>query len=291
LALCKNKKYYTTGVMSSFKFAGVQMAVTADKEQNLKNARELISEAAKNGAKVVSLPECFNCPYGNQYFGEYSESMPVGPTYQMLQEAATENKIYLIGGSFPERVGDKLYNTSLTFGPDGKLLGQHRKMHLFDIDVPGKIRFVESETLTAGSALTIIETEFCPIGIAICYDMRFPELAQLYQRKGCKFLCYPGAFNMTTGPVHWELLQRARALDNQLYVAAISPARDTTATYIAWGHSTVVDPWGKVIATTEEGQAIIYADIDLDYLGQVRDQVPVLKQKRNDVYEVKEVKQ
>lgn len=243
--------------MSTFKFAGIQVAVTADKEHNLNNARALIKEAVQNGAKVVALPvSIYKVPTDITRNAsivpmETSISLPMLRRYQLVQpskcfkmllkntksiwwEVSCVNFMFNFAqGSFPEKVGDSLYNTSLTFGPDGKLLGQHRKVgkflyrvnmqvHLFDIDVPGKIRFVESETLSPGSSLTVIETgntyrsslltrlEYCPIGVGICYDMRFAELAQLYQKKGCKFLIYPGAFNMTTGPAHWELLQRVR---------------------------------------------------------------------------------
>jgi len=279
---CSKFFYQARSIM--FKFAGIQLAVTADKATNIKNAAEKITEAAQNGAKVISLPECFNCPYGNTYFPQYAESATDGPTSAMLSEMASKNSVYLIGGSFPEKEGDKIYNTSLSFGPDGKLIGKHRKIHLFDIDIPGKIRFIESETLSPGDTLTIIETEFCKIGVGICYDMRFPELALIYQQKGCRFVCYPGAFNMTTGPVHWELLQRGRAVDNQIYVAAVSPARDTTATYIAWGHSSVINPWGEVVAKADENPTIIYADIDLSRQDEIRQQIPVLTQKRTTVY-------
>jgi len=271
---------------TGFKFAGLQLAVTADKTQNIKLAKDKIIEAAKNGAKVISLPECWNCPYGTKYFPAYAEPIEGGPSTQMLREVAKENKIYLIGGSIPERDGDKLYNTSLSVGPDGNTLGLHRKIHLFDIDIPGKIRFIESESLSAGNSLTILDTEFCKIGIGICYDIRFAELAQLYQRGGCKFLCYPGAFNMVTGPLHWEILQRARALDNQVYVATVSPARDTNADYVAWGHSTVVDPWGQVVIKSDEKESIIYADISFDKLEEVRNNIPIIKQRRNDLYQV-----
>eukprot|EP01126_Amoeba_proteus_P062276 TRINITY_DN843_c0_g1_i8.p1 TRINITY_DN843_c0_g1~~TRINITY_DN843_c0_g1_i8.p1 ORF type:complete len:155 (-),score=19.72 TRINITY_DN843_c0_g1_i8:183-647(-) len=132
--------------------------------------------------------------------------------------------------------------------------------------------------------LVTMSLEYCKIGIGICYDMRFPELAQIYQQKNCKLICYPGAFNLTTGPAHWELLQRARAVDNQLYIATVSPARDTSATYVAWGHSTVVNPWGEVIATTDESPSIVYADIDVSFVDEVRQSIPVLKQKRIDLY-------
>lgn len=129
-------------------------------------------------------------------------------------------------------------------------------------------------------------TALCKIGIGICYDMRFPEMAQVYTQQGCKLLFYPGAFNMTTGPAHWELLIRARALDNQLYVATVSPARDEKATYVAWGHSTVVNPWGEVIAKADHTEQILYSDIDLSYLEDVRAQIPVQQQKRSDMYKL-----
>eukprot|EP01098_Paradermamoeba_levis_P010516 TRINITY_DN4418_c0_g1_i1.p1 TRINITY_DN4418_c0_g1~~TRINITY_DN4418_c0_g1_i1.p1 ORF type:complete len:207 (+),score=58.08 TRINITY_DN4418_c0_g1_i1:467-1087(+) len=205
----------------------------------------------------------------------------------MLKEEAQANKVYLIGGSFPEKDGDKIYNTCHIFGPSGELLGKHRKVHLFDIDIPGKITFKESEILAAGSSLTVIDTEFCKIGVGICYDIRFAELAQkMTAVTGCQMLVYPGAFNMTTGPAHWELLQRGRALDNQLYVATVSPARNPQSSYQAWGHSTVCNPWGEVIATTQHEEAIIYADIDLDRVEEVRKQIPIRNQKRPDLYHV-----
>ncbi|XP_010794877.1 omega-amidase NIT2-like [Notothenia coriiceps] len=130
---------------------------------------------------------------------------------------------------------------------------------------------------------------FCKVGVGICYDIRFAELAQLYSRQGCQLLVYPGAFNMTTGPAHWELLQRARAVDNQLYVATASPARDESSSYVAWGHSTVVNPWGEVISKAGTEEEVIYADIDLQYLADVRQQIPITAQRRNDLYSVTSV--
>lgn len=169
----------------------------------------------------------------------------------------------------------------------GKAHCEAQKVHLFDINIPGKITFKESETLSPGQSLTIVKTEFGNIGVGICYDMRFPELAQLYAQNDCRLICYPGAFNMTTGPAHWELLQRSRALDNQLFVATCSPARDTTSGgYVAYGHSTVVDPWGTVIATTEHGEDIVYADLDLAKVDEVRQNIPIRAQKRSDLYEL-----
>ena len=181
----------------------------------------------------------------------------------------------MIGGSIPEKKNSKLFNTSLIFSPTGKLLAVHRKVHLFDINVPGKIRFQESEVLTGGQTLTDFDTDYGKFGVAICYDVRFPEMAMIAARKGAVAMIYPGAFNLTytlslsdetnesTGPLHWELLARARAVDNQIYVAMCSPARDMNASYNAWGHSTIVDPNGEILARAGEGEEIIYADLSI----------------------------
>lgn len=272
---------------SKFKLALIQLTVGASKADNLIRAAQFIKEAAVAGAQLVTLPECFNSPYGTGYFAEYAENLESGPTSTTLSNAAKENQIYLIGGSFPEILGGKLFNTCTVWDPNGNLLAVHRKIHLFDIDIPGKIRFQESETLSPGDKPTTFQLgDLCQVGVGICYDMRFAELGQLYAKKGCKLLVYPGAFNMTTGPAHWQLLQQCRAVDNQVYVASASPARVSDATYVAWGHSSVVSPWGEVIATTDDQEGIVYADIDLDYLQQVRDQIPITKQRRNDIYDL-----
>lgn len=236
----------------------------------------------------MALPECFNSPYGTSYFKDYAERIP-GQSTEVLSKAAKENNIFLIGGSIPEEDNGKLYNTCTVYNPEGNMVAKHRKVHLFDIDVPGKICFKESETLSPGKEFTTFDTPFCKIGIGICYDIRFPELAYIYSDLGCKLLVYPGAFNMTTGPAHWELLQRSRAIDNQVYVASVSPARDEKATYIAWGHTTVVSPWGEVVATTEHEETIVYYNINPDYVDEVRSQIPIRSQKRSDLYKLTKV--
>ncbi|KAL5500281.1 hypothetical protein EMCRGX_G011813 [Ephydatia muelleri] len=266
-----------------FRVALIQLAVGKDKASNLQRAGQLIREAAGKGANIIALPECFNCPYGNKYFPEYAESIP-GASTNLLSSIAKDCSIYLIGGSIPERDGDKLYNTCTVFGPTGTLLTKFRKMHLFDIDVPGKITFRESDILSPGDQFATFDTEWCKVGVAICYDLRFKDLASIYAQQGCQLLCYPGAFNMTTGPAHWELLIRSRALDNQLYVAAISPARDEAASYVAWGHSTLANPWGEVVAKASEKEDIVYGDVDLELLENVRKQIPVTHQRRLDLY-------
>lgn len=172
---------------------------------------------------------------------------------------AIEAKAFLIGGSIPEysTTTKKYYNTSLTFSPTGALLATHRKVHLFDVDIPGKIKFKESEVLSPGNKVTIVDLEgYGKIGVAICYDLRFPELAMVAARKGAFALIYPGAFNLVTGKLHWQLLARARAVDNEVFVAMCSPARDMEATYNAWGHSVVVDPMAEVLVEAGEGEEI-----------------------------------
>ncbi|KAJ8255840.1 hypothetical protein COCON_G00197040 [Conger conger] len=185
-----------------------------------------------------------------------------------------------------ERDGEKLYSTCPVFGPDGTLLLKHRKIHLYDIDIPGKICTQESETLSPGSNFSVFDTPFCKVGVGICYDICFSELAQIYARKGCQLLVYPGIFNMTTGPIFWELLQRGRAVDNQVYVATACPARDETASYVAWGHSSVVSPWGEVVSQAGSEETVVYADIDLQYLSDMRQQFPISSQRRSDLYSV-----
>lgn len=244
---------------------------------------------------LPSLPRLCS-PYATDQFPVYAEPIPASkeelkaeehPSTSMLSAAAAEHGVYLIGGSIPERGADgKVYNTCVAFGPDGAILAKHRKMHLFDIDIPGRMTFRESDTLSPGDALATFDTPWGKAGLGICYDMRFPHLAMLLRQAGCKMLFYPGAFNMTTGPAHWELLQRARALDTQCYVAAVSIARNPESKYQAWGHSTVVSPWGEVVATTDESAQIVTATLKMARVDEIRGQIPVGHQTRTDLYEL-----
>lgn len=269
---------------NSFMISLCQTPVANDKELNLKFAREYIEETVSTGSQLIALPEMFNCPYSKEYFGSYAEEFPQGQTIKMLSDLARKHSVYLVGGSIPEKEDNRLYNTSFVFGPEGQLLAKHRKIHLFDIDIPGQISFKESETLSSGETITIFETPFCRIGVAICYDIRFPELTRLMALKGIQLLVLPGAFNMITGPAHWDLTMRARALDNQIFVAAVSPARDVAGGYVAYGHSIVVDPWGNVLAEADETPTIVTTVIDLKQLKLVREQLPLLKHRRPQIY-------
>jgi predicted amidohydrolase len=273
-------------VKDKFRLAVCQMSVTRDKETNIRHAGEMVREAAAGGAKVVALPEMFNCPYETHLFPAYAESYPDGETVKMLARVAVDAGIVLVGGSIPERDGDKVYNTSFIFGPRGELLGRHRKVHLFDVDLPN-LRIRESSTLGPGNNLDVIDAGLCKLGVMICFDVRFPELARLLALEGAHVLVIPAAFNTITGPAHWEMSMRARAVDNQVYVAAASPARDESAKYVAYGHSMIIDPWGEVVAEAGTGEEIIMAEIDPEKIKDVRGRLPLLSQRRTDLYEIK----
>lgn len=264
--------------------AVIQNAVCCDKNLNIARAREMVFKAADMGAELVALPEMFNCPYDSRLFADYAESFPEGPTLDMLSAAAREKKIYLFGGSIPEKAGGAIYNTCFVFGPGGELLGKYRKAHLFDVTLSGGVSFKESSTLSRGDHIKVIDTAYGKIGVVICYDIRFPEIVRRLVKEGIVLLIVPGAFNMVTGPAHWELTMRARALDNQIYVAAASPARDESASYIAYGHSMVADPWGKILGKLTEKEDILLTEIDLKKLERIRAELPLLKHLRPELY-------
>ena len=272
--------------MSKIKLALCQMNVVDDKESNLEKASILINKSIENNADFIILPEMFNCPYSNDKFMEYGEEERDSITLNTISKLAKDNNIYILAGSIPEKDNEKLYNTSYLFDKKGEIIAKHRKMHLFDIDVKDKITFKESEVLTAGDEYTVADTEFGKIGIGICYDVRFVELARIMVENGAQILFYPGAFNMTTGPAHWELLFRSRALDNQVFCVGVAPALNESASYHSYGHSIITNPWGEVITQADEKEDLIIAEIDLSEIKKVREEIPLLKNKRNDLYKI-----
>lgn len=269
-----------------FTLALCQMHVVEDKNENIKHALAMISEAASKSDLVI-LPEMWNCPYETSLFPEYAEEMENSPTVEAISRAAKEESIYIVAGSIPEKHQGNIYNSSFFFNPQGEIIGVHRKVHLFDIDVEGEISFKESLTLTAGNEVTVVDTELGKIGICICYDMRFPELLRLMTLDGAQLIVVPGAFNLTTGPAHWKPLIQVRAVDNQVFMAAVSPARDTNASYVAYGHSMVADPWGTILKEAGTGETIIYHSIDLSMIKKIRSELPLLQNRRTDLYHIK----
>lgn len=270
--------------MKDFKIATCQMNVVDNKDTNIEHAIQLIKKASSNGAKLITLPEMFNTPYDNSKFIEYCEEETTSKTLNSMQDIAREENIYLQSGSIPEKESNHLYNTAYLINPKGKIIGKHRKMHMFDIDTDN-MKFTESDTLTPGDSVTTIKTPLANISIAICYDIRFPELWTLMNKNNSDIILLPGAFNKTTGPLHWETLIKARAIDNQCYVVATSPSQIENPYYVAWGHSMIVNPWGKIIAKAHENEEILYANITQSSLSSVRNQIPVLTNRRNDIYE------
>lgn len=271
-------------MMKDFKIASCQMDIVDNKEKNIEHASKLINEAVLNNAELVTLPEMFNTPYSNEKFIENAEHEEDSYTLNYMKEIAKKNRIYLQCGSIPEKDENNIYNTAYMINPNGKIIGKYRKMHMFDINTEN-MKFTESDTLTAGNNITTIKTPLANISIAICYDIRFPELWTLITKNNTDIVLLPGAFNTTTGPLHWETLIRGRAIDNQIYVVATSPSQINNPYYIAWGHSMIVNPWGKIIAKAKEDETILYANITSKDVKDVREQIPILKNKRRDFYE------
>jgi len=260
-----------------------QMQTGHDKSANLDKAAQMIKMASQRAGLLV-LPEIFNAPYQTDLLPDYAEPIP-GPTTEMLSELAREHQILLVGGSIPEiDASGKIYNSSCIFTPDGKMIGCHRKLHLFDIQIPDQIVFKESDVFTAGEDLQTFVWNGLPFAVMICYDIRFPELARQAALNGASIIIVPAAFNLTTGPAHWEILMRTRALDNQVFLAAASPARNPSSSYQAWGHSMIVDPWGRIVAEGGTEEDIIYAEIDLTQLQTVRGELPLLQHRRPELY-------
>lgn len=279
--------------MNKINIALCQMNVVDNKEKNIEKAIQMIKESKKQGADLAVLPEMFNCPYENEKFIEYAEELNDSQTLNEIAKIAKEESIHILAGSIPELEKDdenstSIYNTATLFDNNGKLLGKHRKMHLFDIDVKGKIYFKESDTLSAGNEFTVIETELATLGIGICYDIRFVELSRIMALNGAEILVFPGAFNLTTGPAHWEILFKSRALDNQVYAIGVAPALDKDASYNSFGHSIAVNPWGEIIEELDYEEGLKLVEIDLDEIKRIREEIPILKNRRTDLYEIKE---
>ena len=260
-----------------FEVVALQKKTYADPGQNRDAVKAMLDTYSGPDPDFVVLPEIFTCPYDNKCFPQFAESGE-GETYRFLANLARERKAYVIGGSIPELEEGKIYNTSYIFDRGGKLIGRHRKIHLFDIDVQGGQYFKESDVLSPGTQITVFDTEFGKMGVCICFDIRFPDLFIEMRKAGVRMVFIPAAFNMTTGPAHWETLFRSRALDQQIYVLGCSPARDERASYVAYGHSILTDPWGSVVCDLGAEEGILAARIDLERVDSVRQQIPLRKE-------------
>lgn len=262
----------------------IQMPVKESVLENLEKANQMIKNAKSLGAQIVVLPEMFCCLYQNDSFLKYKESEN-GEISRFLSQIAKTNNVYLIGGSIPEAAeNDRIYNTCLIFDQEGTRIGKHRKVHLFDVQIENGQQFKESDVFTPGNQLTLIDTVFGRLGIMICFDIRFPEWSRMLTLEGAQVIIAPSAFNMTTGPAHWQMTFKARALDNQVFFIGCSPARNMESEYVSYGHSIITSPWGDVVAECGHGEEIIVQQIDLEYINKIRRQLPLLNSRRKDLY-------
>ena len=262
--------------------AAVQMTSVAQKSQNLATATRLVEEVARRGAKLVALPELFNCLGEPETIAAQAETIP-GPTTQAMSELAARLEVTLLAGSIAERAveSDQVYNTSLLFSPAGEQLACYRKIHLFDIDLPGSVTFQESQLMAPGGRILVTQTPLGKLGQATCYDLRFPELFRRLVDAGAEVFAVPSAFTQATGRDHWEVLLRARAIENQVYVIAPNQYGRHSPSINTYGRSMIIDPWGTVLATAADGEGVITADIDSKRQTEIRARLPALIHRRN----------
>jgi predicted amidohydrolase len=291
----------TRGVV---RVAAVQMTSTDDVGRNLSSVRQLVTDAAGRGASLVGLPENF------AYLGSdrdhrlaIAEALPVagadgsperlagpgpisgprsGPILAAMQALARETHVHLLLGGFPEATpaGTHIRNTSVLLGPDGGILALYRKIHLFDVDLPGGATFRESDSVEPGDTAVVTDLGWGKLGLSVCYDLRFPELYRRLVGRGAEVLTVPSAFTAETGKDHWHVLLRARAIENLAFVVAPAQAGFHGGNRRSYGHALVVDPWGVVLAEQGEGTGVAVADLDLGYLAEVRRRVPCLDHRR-----------
>jgi deaminated glutathione amidase len=268
--------------------AAIQCTASADRSANLAAASELVAGAVGDGAELVVLPELFAL-YGNAPTLRAGAEPLDGPTATWAAEVASRHRIWLVAGSFIEGVGrSRNYNTSLLVGPDGAVVSHYRKVHLFDVDVPGAMTR-ESDAVSPGdtvvsAAVTLDDGLSLPIGLSICYDLRFPELYRSLTLAGALVIVVPSAFAAATGQAHWEVLLRARAIENQVFMIAADQVGPLSASFTAHGHSMIVGPWGTVVAERADGPGHVVADLDFAAQQEIRSLLPSLAHRRPEAY-------
>ena len=265
------------------KIAALQMVSTTSVEQNCATAAHLIAQAARAGAELVALPEYF-CVMGRSERDKLAvaETPGDGPIQSMLSDAAREHRVWVIGGTLPLRSPDpqRVLNSNGVYAPDGTQAARYDKIHLFRYD-NGRERYDEGASILGGNVPTALQAGALRVGLSVCYDLRFPELYRELMHPPCDLLSVPAAFTYTTGMAHWELLLRARAVENQCYVIAAAQGGTHENGRRTWGHSMVIDPWGQVLAVQPEGEGVVLAELDLERIAAVRTQLPALEHRRS----------
>jgi predicted amidohydrolase len=272
-------------VTDLLRVACVQMTSGPEKAANLEKGERLVARAAATGADVVVLPEKWNAIGEADTLHAAAEPLEGGETVEAMAGWARGHGITLVGGSIPElREGhEKLSNTSIAFGPDGEILGVYRKIHLFDVEVEGLV-YRESEAEEPGEEPVVVRGEGWPIGLSVCYDIRFPELYRILALEGAELVTVPAAFTVPTGRDHWHVLMRARAIENQYFIAAPGQVGETRPGKPSYGRSLIVDPWGIVLAQAPDEETVISAELDRARLRRIREKLPSLKNRQADAY-------
>lgn len=270
----------------TLRVAAVQMNSQENKAANIETALDLIDRAAGTGARLIALPEVWTYLGATEGNYDAAETVP-GPTLDRLADRARRHGVYLHAGSIYERIeGEpRLRNTSAVFDPDGNLVATYRKMHLFDVVLDGVATYRESETVAAGEEISTVNVDGVTVGLAICYDLRFPELFRLLALQGAELIILPAAFTMTTGKDHWEVLIRARAIENGVYMIAPAQLGQHPPGNWSYGRSLIVDPWGTTLATAPDAETVITAELDLSRIDQIRRQIPSLANRMPEHYQ------
>jgi predicted amidohydrolase len=265
--------------------AAIQMSSTPEKMENLETAKGLISEAVAAEAELVALPELWSCHGLEKVYKDNAEPIP-GPTTDFLGKLARELGVWVLGGSIleGEPEAERLFNTSTFFDPSGELVAVYRKIHLFDVKAPDQ-EYLESRIVAPGQEIVTAKAGATTLGLSVCYDLRFPELYRLLALRGAEMLAVPAAFTLQTGKDHWELLLRARAVENQAYVVAPAQWGQKADGRWTYGRSMIVDPWGTVLATCPDRDGFALATLDLDYLDRFRTEFPALANRRPVAYD------
>ena len=264
--------------------AAVQLNSTDDKQRNREAAERLVHAAADDGAELIALPEKWNLLGAGEALRAGAEELG-GPTITAARSWTRELGVHLVAGSIAERVPghERLFNTSVLIGPDGEVAAAYRKIHMFDVDVGG-IAYRESEHEEAGTEIVVAHAGDVPVGLTVCYDLRFPELYRILAVRGARVLVVPSAFTLHTGKDHWEVLLRARAIENAAFVVAPNQVGEAPPHYHSYGRSAIVDPWGVLIATAPDGEGFVAAELDLGLQDRIREALPALANRRPDAY-------
>lgn len=265
------------------KIALCQMVTRPEVAANYDACKDLLAEAGRQGADIAILPEIWTTRITPKKCLENAEPVQ-GPAYTLMQAAAKEHHMYIFGGSIPIAHGDRIDNACFVFDRDGKEIGRYNKCHLFDIDVEGAVSSKESSYVVPGDHPLVVDTEFGKIGVLICYDIRFPNMFLKLARMGAEMIVLPAAFHIETGKAHWDFLTRARAVDTQVFMAAVGCATDPEASFVTYGHSRVVDPWGKVLCEMGHEEGIEVVEIETERVAEIRQQLQALRHQRPELY-------